>query len=47
VVVTPGVLHVDSCSFSPMAIIELGLIYTSLNRPFEGVGAQATYHGIL
>jgi hypothetical protein len=31
----------------PMAIFELGPIYTSPNRPFGGVGAQATYQGIL
>ena len=36
----------ENCSFSPTAILELGLIYTSPNRPFEGVGAQATYQGI-
>jgi hypothetical protein len=38
---------VESSKFSPMAIIELGPIYTPPNRPFEGVGAQATYQGIL
>jgi hypothetical protein len=37
----------ENCSFSPTAILELGPIYTSPNRPFEGVGAQATYQGIL
>jgi hypothetical protein len=31
----------------PTAIFELGPIYTSPNRPFGGVGAQATYQGIL
>jgi hypothetical protein len=36
----------ENCSFSPTAILELGPIYTSPNRPFEGVGAQATYQGI-
>jgi hypothetical protein len=30
----------------PMAIFELGRIYTSPNRPFGGVGAQETYQGI-
>jgi hypothetical protein len=34
-----------SSNFSPMASLELGPIYTSPNRPFEGVGAQATYQG--
>jgi hypothetical protein len=29
----------ENCSFSPTAILELGPIYTSPNRPFEGVGA--------
>jgi hypothetical protein len=28
-------------------LVELGPIYTSPNQPFEGVGAQATYQGIL
>jgi hypothetical protein len=37
----------ENSSFSPTAIFELGPIYTSPNRPFEGVGAQATYQGIL
>jgi hypothetical protein len=36
----------ENCNFSPTAILELGPIYTSPNRPFEGVGAQATYQGI-
>jgi hypothetical protein len=36
-----------AAAFPPMVIIELGPIYTSPNRPFEGVGAQATYQGIL
>jgi hypothetical protein len=36
----------ENSSFSPTAILELGPIYTSPNRPFEGVGAQATYQGI-
>jgi hypothetical protein len=31
----------------PTAIFELRPIYTSPNRPFRGVGAQATYQGIL
>jgi hypothetical protein len=35
-----------TAAFSPTAILELGPIYTSPNRPFEGVGAQATYQGI-
>jgi hypothetical protein len=37
----------ENNSFSPTAILELGPIYTSPNRPFEGVGAQVTYQGIL
>ena len=37
----------ENNNFSPMAILELGPIYTSSNQPFEGVGAQATYQGIL
>jgi hypothetical protein len=36
----------ENYSFSPTAILELGPIYTSPNRPFEGVGAQGTYQGI-
>jgi hypothetical protein len=36
----------ENCSFSPTTILELGPIYTSPNRSFEGVGAQATYQGI-
>jgi hypothetical protein len=36
----------ENCSFSPTPILELGPIYTSPNRSFEGVGAQATYQGI-
>jgi hypothetical protein len=36
----------ENCSFSLTAILELGPIYTSPNRSFEGVGAQATYQGI-
>jgi hypothetical protein len=36
----------ENNSFSPMAILELGSIYTSPNRPFKGVGDQATYQGI-
>jgi hypothetical protein len=36
----------ENCSFSPTARMELGPIYTPPNRPFEGVGAQATYQGI-
>jgi hypothetical protein len=28
-------------------LVELGPIYTSPNQPFEGVGVQATYQGIL
>jgi hypothetical protein len=36
----------ENSSFSPSAILELGPIYTSPNRPFVGVGAQATYQGI-
>jgi hypothetical protein len=31
----------------PTAIFELGPIYTSPNQPFGGVGAQATYQGIV
>jgi hypothetical protein len=31
----------------PTTIFELWPIYTSPNRPFGGVGAQATYQGIL
>jgi hypothetical protein len=34
-------------SFSPMASFELGPIYTSPNRPFKDVGAQATYQHML
>jgi hypothetical protein len=34
-------------AFPPTTIIELGPIITSPNQPFEGVGAQATYQGIL
>jgi hypothetical protein len=33
----------ESSSFSPTAIFVLGSIYTSPNRLFEGVGAQAAY----
>jgi hypothetical protein len=33
--------------FSPVASFELGPIYTSPDRAFEGVGAQATYQGRL
>jgi hypothetical protein len=36
-----------SCSFPPTVRFELGPIYTSPNRPFQGVGAQATYQGIV
>jgi hypothetical protein len=36
-----------AATFPPMAIIVLGPINTSPNRPFGGVGAQATYQGIL
>jgi hypothetical protein len=37
----------QSNSFSPTTIIEVGPIYTSPNRAFEGVGAQTTYQHIL
>jgi hypothetical protein len=37
----------ESNSFFPTAIFELGPIYTSPNWPFQGVGAQTTYQGIL
>jgi hypothetical protein len=37
----------ESSNFSPTTIFELGPIYTSPNRPFEGVGAQATYQYML
>jgi hypothetical protein len=37
----------EAITFPPMAIIELGPIYTSPNWLFQGVGAQATYQGIV
>jgi hypothetical protein len=37
----------ESCNFPQTAIFVLGPIYTPPNQPFEGVGAQATYQGIL
>jgi hypothetical protein len=37
----------EAAVFPPTAIIELGPINTSPNWLFEGVGAQATYQGIL
>jgi hypothetical protein len=40
-----GVLQ--SSNFSPTARIELEPIYTPPNQPFQGVGAQATYEGIV
>jgi hypothetical protein len=38
---------IETSSFSLTARFELGPIYTPHNQPFEGVGAQATYQGIL
>jgi hypothetical protein len=37
----------ESNNFYPKARFKLGHIYTPPNRTFEGVEAQATYHGIL
>jgi hypothetical protein len=41
-----GVIPKDDVS-SPTASFKLGPIYTSPNRPFECVRAQATYQGRL
>jgi hypothetical protein len=38
---------VESNNFSPTTIFELGPIYTSPNRPSEGVRAQTTYQYML
>jgi hypothetical protein len=48
-VLTTGLSGVSqrSNNISPTTSFELGPIYTSPNRPFEGVGAQATYQGRL
>jgi hypothetical protein len=44
---TCPVRHRKLQNYFPTTIFELGPIYTSPNRPFAGVGAQATYQGIL
>jgi hypothetical protein len=39
-------LSIESYCFCPMAIV-VGEAINTPNRPFQGVGAQATYEGIV